>query len=99
VPGVGETVRVNGRARISVDPDLLQRLAMDGKPPRCVLVVSVDAVFFQCARAMKRSNLWGTQAQTRVPTAGEMLATLTNDGIDGKAYDLALPERQRSTLY
>ena len=100
VPGVGETVRVNGRARISVEPDLLQRLAMDGKPPRCVIVIAVETVFFQCARAMKRSSFWDAPAQTvRVPTAGEMLATLTNDGIDGKAYDLALPERQRNTLY
>ncbi|QHE87772.1 pyridoxamine 5'-phosphate oxidase family protein [Hydrogenophaga sp. BPS33] len=105
VPGVGETLRVNGRARISVEPALLQRLAMDGKPPRCVLVIHVETVFFQCARAMKRSKLWEAQAQAqaqaqaRVPTAGEMLATLTNDGIDGKAYDLALPERQRNTLY
>src|SRR6187549_1692158 len=50
IPGVGETLRVNGRARISTQPELLQRLAMDGKPPQCVLVIGVEAVFFQCAR-------------------------------------------------
>ncbi|WP_137919941.1 pyridoxamine 5'-phosphate oxidase family protein [Hydrogenophaga sp. 2FB] len=99
VPGVGETVRVNGKARISVDPALLQRLAMDGKPPRCVIVISVETVFFQCARAMKRSGLWDAREPVAVPTAGEMLAALTHNGIDGKAYDLALPERQRNTLY
>lgn len=99
VPGVGETVRVNGRARISVDPDLLQRLAMDGKAPRCVIVITVETVFFQCARAMKRSNLWAAQDVAPVPTAGEMLASLTDNGIDGAAYDRALPERQRNTLY
>lgn len=100
VPGVGETLRVNGRARISVAPELLQRLAMDGKPPRCVLVITVDTVFFQCARAMKRASLWDArEAAAPVPTAGEMLAALTDNGIDGAAYDRALPARQRNTLY
>ncbi|MDR7095908.1 pyridoxamine 5'-phosphate oxidase family protein [Hydrogenophaga laconesensis] len=99
VPGVGETVRVNGRALISVEPDLLQRLAMEGKPPRCVIVITVETVFFQCARAMKRSRLWDVQEPAAVPTAGAMLAALTNDAIDGVAYDSALPERQRNTLY
>ncbi len=99
VPGVGETVRVNGRARISVAPDLLQRLAMDGKPPRCVLVIKVDTVFFQCARAMKRASLWETREPAPVPSAGDMLAALTHNAIDGAAYDRALPARQRDTLY
>ncbi len=99
VPGVGETVRVNGRARISVAPDLLQRLAMDGKPPRCVLVITVETVFFQCARAMKRASLWETHEPAQVPSAGDMLAALTHNAIDGVAYDRALPARQRDTLY
>ncbi len=99
VPGVGETLRVNGRARISVAPDLLQRLAMDGKPPRCVLVITVETVFFQCARAMKRAKLWEAGEPARVPTAGEILTAVTNAGIDGAAYDRALPARQRDTLY
>ena len=100
VPGVGETLRVNGRARISVAPDLMQRLAMDGKPPRCVLVITVDTVFFQCARAMKRAGLWAPrEVAATVPTAGEMLASLTANAIDGAAYDRALPARQRDTLY
>ncbi|MDP1685290.1 pyridoxamine 5'-phosphate oxidase family protein [Hydrogenophaga sp.] len=98
-PGVGETVRVNGRARISVAPELLQRLAMDGKPPRCVLVITVETVFFQCARAMKRSGLWEARDPARVPSAGDMLAALTHNAIDGAAYDQALPARQRDTLY
>lgn len=99
VPGVGETLRVNGRARISVAPDLLQRLAMDGKQPRCVLVITVETVFFQCARAMKRADLWASGEAVPVPSAGEMLAALTDNGIDGAAYDRALPARQRDTLY
>ena len=101
VPGVGETLRVNGRARISTEPALMQRLAMDGKPPQCVLVITVETVYFQCARALQRSKLWEPVAgrPAGVPTAGAMLSALTDRGIDGEAYDKALPERQRTTLY
>lgn len=101
VPGVGETLRVNGRATISVDPFLLDRLAVDGKRPQCVLRIAVEQVFFQCARAMQRSRLWtaGSERPAGVPTAGEMLQALTDGGIDGKRYDEELPGRQRTTLY
>ncbi len=101
IPGTGETLRVNGRAEITIDPALLERLAMDGKPPQCVLRISVDTVFFQCARAMQRSGLWshGNTRPAGVPTAGEMLQALTQGGIDGSQYDAALPARQRDTLY
>jgi PPOX class probable FMN-dependent enzyme len=102
IPGVGETLRVNGRAHISVDPGLLQRLAMDGAPPKCVIVVRIETVLFQCARALQRSQRWtppAPDARGAVPSAGAMLAALTDSAIDGDAYDRALPERQRSTLY
>ncbi|HEX8706192.1 MAG TPA: pyridoxamine 5'-phosphate oxidase family protein [Myxococcaceae bacterium] len=100
IPGVGETLRVNGRARISVDPALLERTAMQGKPPQCVLVVAVETVFFQCARAIKRSALWsGASPSSDVPTAGEMLQALTDAAIDGAQYDRELPARQKNTLY
>ena len=102
IPGVGETLRVNGHAHISVDPGLLQRLAMDGQPPKCVIVVRIETVLFQCARALQRSKLWAPAApdvRNTVPSAGAMLAALTDSAIDGEAYDRELPERQRSTLY
>lgn len=101
IPGVGETLRVRGRATISIEPSLLQRLAMDGKPPQCVLVIRVEAVFFQCARAMQRSRLWSDAGPrpAGVPSAGEMLQALTSGGIDGGQYDAELPERQRRSLY
>lgn len=102
VPGVGETLRINGRASISTDPALLQRLAMEGKPPQCVLRIAVDTVFFQCARALQRSKLWQPVGEGRpagVPTPGAMLAALTDAAIDGEQYDRELPARQRSTLY
>jgi PPOX class probable FMN-dependent enzyme len=102
IPGIGETLRVNGRARISTAPALLQRFVMAGQPPKCVLVIDVDAVYFQCARAIQRSKLWQPLAEGAprgVPSPGSMLATLTDSAIDGEQYDRDLPERQRSTLY
>ncbi|RZA33419.1 MAG: pyridoxamine 5'-phosphate oxidase family protein [Lysobacteraceae bacterium] len=101
IPGVGETLRVRGRAQISVDPALLESFEVDGKKPHCVLRVTVDTVFFQCARAILRSRLWHAQEHdtSGVPTPGTMLAALTRGAIDGVTYDTALPARQRDTLY
>ncbi|ANN79824.1 pyridoxamine 5'-phosphate oxidase family protein [Bordetella flabilis] len=102
VPGIGETLRVNGRADISIDPALLERLAVDGKPPRSVLVVHVDTVFFQCSRAVVRSRLWDPAAQlprSALPSTGRILRDLIGDRFDGEAYDRELPERVGKTLY
>jgi PPOX class probable FMN-dependent enzyme len=102
IPGVGETLRVNGRARISTAPELLQRFVMAGQLPKCVLVIDVDAVYFQCARALHRSKLWQPiepGAPRTVPSPGSMLAALTDSAIDGEQYDRDLPERQSATLY
>ncbi len=102
IPGVGETLRVNGSARISVDPSLLQHFEVDGKPPKCVLVVTVDTVFFQCARAIQRSKLWqpaSADAASKLPSPGTILEALSSGRIDGVQYDGGLRERQRNTLY
>jgi PPOX class probable FMN-dependent enzyme len=102
IPGVGETLRVNGRATISVEPALLERFRMQGQLPKCVLVIAVETVFFQCARAIVRSNLWrpvSPDAARPVPTPGAMLEALTAASIDGATYDGNLAERQRTTLY
>ncbi|MBL8077319.1 MAG: pyridoxamine 5'-phosphate oxidase family protein [Anaerolineales bacterium] len=102
IPGNGETLRVNGRARICIDPQLLQRFAMQDKLPKCVLEISVDTVFFQCARAIQRSKLWkgiSGEVGKSVPTPGAILQALTNSEVDGATYDRELPGRQKSTLY
>ena len=102
IPGVGETLRVNGKAHISVDPALLARFVVDGKAPKCVLHIDVDAVYFQCARAILRSQLWQSLEAGRpasIPSAGTILAALSNAEIDGQKYDSELPARQRATLY
>ncbi|CAA2104969.1 pyridoxamine 5'-phosphate oxidase family protein [Variovorax paradoxus] len=102
IPGVGETLRVNGKAGITVDPALLARFAMDGKPPQCVIRIRVEKVFFQCARAIQRSRLWAPlppDAVRAVPTPGAILSALTGSAFDGATYDRELPARQRATLY
>ncbi|MET0350510.1 MAG: pyridoxamine 5'-phosphate oxidase family protein [Rhizobacter sp.] len=102
VPGHNEALRVLGTARISVHPGLLARFEVDGKPPRSVLVISVTKVFFQCGRAVLRSGLWNPAHHVKagaMPSAGSVLQALTANEVDGAAYDAALPERQRSTLY
>lgn len=101
IPGVGETLRVNGKASITTSPSLLERFSMDGKLPKCVVVVKVDTIYFQCARAIHRSKLWElVPAESRqVPSPGEILAALTESQFDGEKYDRELPARQRATLY
>ena len=100
VPGIGESLRVSGRAEISVEPALLESFAVDGALPKCVVRVKVESVFFQCGRAMMRSGIWSQlQVKLTVPTAGAMLSAITNDEVGGASYDEELPQRQRSTLY
>jgi hypothetical protein len=101
VPGVGETLRVNGRAEISNDVDLLAKFAVNGKPPRTVLIVRIEAAYFHCSKALVRSQLWNPARfvdRTQMPSAGEMLAA-TCEGFDATAYDAELPERVRKSLY
>jgi PPOX class probable FMN-dependent enzyme len=102
IPGIGETLRVNGRAVISIEPALLDSFAIDGKAPKSVIAVTVETVFFQCARAILRSELWNPKkhvARGSLPSAGQILAALSNNQVGGEAYDRELPERQRTTLY
>jgi len=102
VPGMGETLRVNGRARISVAPALLARFEVDGKLPRSVLVIAVETAYFQCSRAIVRSALWDASrhaAREMLPSPGAILAALTHAEIDGAAYDRELPARLKTSLY
>lgn len=102
IPGIGETLRINGRAEISVDPELLARLAIGGKPPRTVLVVHIETVFFQCSRAIIRSGLWNAAShlpRSALPSTGEMLAAVTDNRIEAESYDRELPPRLKATLY
>lgn len=102
IPGVGETLRVNGTAQISVEPELLSRFAVKGQLPRSVLRICVTSVYFQCSRATIRSGLWDPAQhieRSALPTAGQILKAVSAEQIDGEAYDKALPGRIADTLY
>jgi PPOX class probable FMN-dependent enzyme len=102
VPGAGNTLRVNGRAHLTTDADVLTSFAVTGKAPRCVIVVAVQAVYFQCARAIVRSDLWNPENHVdpkALPSAGRILAALSQDRVGGEDYDRAWPERARQTLW
>jgi uncharacterized protein len=102
IPGAGVTLRVNGKAAISVDRDLLQSFAVDGKPPRSVLQIAVQAVYFQCARAVIRSELWDPAHHAdpqSLPSAGQMLAGLSEAQVGGGDYDRVWQARAKETLW
>jgi uncharacterized protein len=102
IPGVGETLRVNGRAVVSTDPALLDSFAVDGKAPRTVVVITVETVYFQCSRAVVRSDLWNPDkhvARKSLPSAGQILAAVSENRVGGEAYDAGLQERVQTTLY
>lgn len=102
IPGSGNTLRVNGRAVISIDPDLLASFAVEEKAPRSVAVIAVETVFFQCARAIVRADLWNPASHVdpaKLPTPGAILAALTADRVGGAAYDQAWPERAKKTMW
>lgn len=102
IPGRGETLRINGRATVLAGPAVLAPYAVSGRLPTCVVEVRVEAAFFQCARAIQRSRLWAPvspEALAHLPSAGEMLAALTEGALGGPAYDAELPARQQATLY
>ena len=102
IPGVGETVRINGRAAISTDPALLERFPFRGTLPRSVIVVTAERVYFQCPKALVRSELWNPARQIdrkALPTTGTILADITAGKVGGAQYDQEYPERLRTTLY
>jgi hypothetical protein len=102
IPGIGETLRVNGRAVISTAPALLERFKVGGKLPRSVIMISVDTVFFQCSRAIFRSKLWDPAQRiprTSLPSLGTMVADISQSGFDAASYDKGLYDRLKGSLY
>jgi len=102
IPGSGSTLRVNGRAQVSVEPDLLASFKVDGKAPRSVVVMSVREIYFQCARAIVRSDLWNPDKRIdpkTLPTPGQILAEMSENRVGGEEYDRAWPERARQTMW
>lgn len=105
IPGIGQTLRVNGRAVLSRDEALRRSFAAGAegdKVPACVIVVTVEACYTQCPKALVRSNLWdpaGYVERSTLPSAGEMLAAISGGSFDGAHYDATAPRRLQETLY
>jgi hypothetical protein len=102
IPGSGSTLRVNGRAHVSAEPDLLASFKVEGKTPRTVIVMTVDEIYFQCARAIVRSDLWNPDKRVdpkTLPTPGQILAEMSESRVGGEQYDREWPERARLSMW
>ena len=102
IPGVNETLRLNGRATLTTDPAHLEPLAVKGRAPRSGLLVEVEEVFLQCTKALVRSRLWKDESRVNrksaLPSFGRMIAD--HAGLpDGDAIDRRLRRKVRETLY
>ena len=102
IPGIGETIRVIGRASISADPALAESFVVNGKAPRTIIVVAVERVFYQCTKAIVRSKLWDSSGhidRKSLPSAGTILAEISGGKIGGPEHDRAQPQRIKEMLY
>ena len=102
VPGIGTTLRVNGRARLLTDPDLRASFAHAGTLPTTVIEVTVERAYTQCPKALIRSHLWDPARHrdpAGLPSVGQILAEITAGDFDGAGYDAAYPQRLQETLY
>lgn len=102
IPGSGTTMRANGRAHLSIDPALLDSFAVEEKAPRSVIVLEIDELYFQCARAIIRSELWNPARHvnpTSLPSPGQILADMTENQVGGDSYDKAWPERAKASMW
>ncbi|MGK6314976.1 pyridoxamine 5'-phosphate oxidase family protein [Neorhizobium sp. DT-125] len=101
VPGSNTAMRINGRAVVSVEPALLESFEMDGRHPRSVTVITINEVYFQCARALMRAELWNPERfvdPKSLPTPGALLKAAKAD-FDKETYDREWPERAAKTMW
>ena len=101
VPGWNNVLRINGKAVVSVDEDLIAGFEKEGHLPRSVIVVTIGSVYFQCARAIMRAGLW--EPETRIakgdlPSPGAIMQEIKAT-FDGKAYDEEWPERAKTSMW
>ena len=101
IPGIGRTLRINGRAVIDIDPDLRASFAMDEKTPRSVIVVTVERVYTQCPKALHRSKLWDPAQhlpESSLPSQGTMMKAL-QESFPAEEWDRKYPKLMRETMY
>jgi uncharacterized protein len=101
VPGINETLRVNGRAQVTTDPELLEPLAVNGKVPRSGILVAAEEIYFHCGKALIRSDLWNSEKHvTRGswPSLGRIIAEQIG-GMDPDEAERQTAESYRTRLY
>lgn len=102
IPGSGTTLRAYGTAQLSIDPELLASFAVKGQAPRSVIVITVQSIYFQCARGIVRSELWNPERHVdpaTLPTPGDILASMSQARVGGRAYDEEWPERAAKSMW
>ena len=101
-PGLRQHAARQRPRHVSADPELLASFKMDGKAPRTVIVMTVEEIYFQCARAIVRSDLWNPDKRVdpkSLPTPGQILAEMSDNTVGGEKYDREWPERARQTMW
>ena len=96
VPGIGDTFRVNGRAVLARDEELLEHCAVDGKVPKLGVLVTIEEAYTQCSKALIRSDLWNPERhieRAELPSSGEILRSLNDPEFDAEQYDRERAER------
>ena len=105
IPGIGETIRVSGKAEILVEDELCDSFSINGKSASSVISISVDKAYFQCQKAIVRSQLWSSSEQlnrSELPSTGEMIkefALMYDADFDAKHYDDSYSENMKNTIY
>ncbi|MCC5958310.1 MAG: pyridoxamine 5'-phosphate oxidase family protein [Rhodobacteraceae bacterium] len=100
IAGSNVAMRVNGRAKVTADPEIAQRFERQARSPRSVIVIRIEQVYSQCARALIRSGLWTDHHDTTsLPTVGDMLNEITSGEFDGARYDAEWPDRAARTMW
>lgn len=102
IPGMNETLRVNGDARITIDAGLRERLAVDGREPQSVVVITVKAAYMHCAKAFMRSDLWKLETwydRSTLPTLGQILRDQLVVADSAEATDRWLDDEYKQTMW
>jgi PPOX class probable FMN-dependent enzyme len=101
IPGIGETLRVNGHARIVDDAELLSASAVEGKLPKLGILVEIEEAYPQCPKALLRSDLWNAEkhvARDELPSPGEIMRATADPELDIEEYERERDERYRRRL-
>jgi PPOX class probable FMN-dependent enzyme len=99
IPGSGNALRINGTARLTADDALRQSFEMEGRLPRSIAIITIETIYFQCARALIRAKLWEPHPAPDLPTPGQILAAMTAGEVGGAKYDVEWPERAKKSMW